>query len=161
MCTGKAESDVNVPSMSTACDDCGKIHRAAAQNGKILDIDCIVFKGLEDYCKSRKQTFGSLRFRYNADYSISKICQILNNIIPFTQISPAQKRFSFTFAANRRESARRFPPRARLSPRRHLARACLKSASCKPDTRTPRFPRHWRLCCRACARRFFSTARSA
>ena len=48
MRTGKAESDVNVPSMSTACADCGKIHRAAAQNGKILDIDCIVFKGLED-----------------------------------------------------------------------------------------------------------------
>ena len=45
MRTGKAESDVNVPSMSTACDDCGKIHKAAAQNGRILDIDCMVFGG--------------------------------------------------------------------------------------------------------------------
>lgn len=43
MRTGKAESDVNVPSMSAAREDCGKIHKAAAQNGRILEIDCMVF----------------------------------------------------------------------------------------------------------------------
>ena len=41
MLTGKTVSAVNVPSMSTAYEDCGKIHKAAAQSGRILEIDCM------------------------------------------------------------------------------------------------------------------------